>query len=163
MRGGGSGGPQRRQTHLSAYQFLAIRRRDWPALIRRHLRDLRLIGTTGTHRAADVRHAPDSLLVCHEHKAVSVREAIGGLEVIGIALDEVGLAIPVLVPQQGQIASPLFCDDDIVIGKNEQSTRMLQARNEWRDCEALHHARGLSGVWDDQRSACGDRIAFRRR
>ena len=124
--------------------------------------DVRL-GTTGTHRAADVRHAPDSLLVCHEHKAVSVREAIGGLEVIGIALDEVGLAIPLLVPQQGQIAGPLFCDDDIVVGKNEQSTRMLQARDERRGGEILHHARHLSRIWDDQRSACRDWIALSRR
>src|SRR5437773_10362307 len=40
---------------------------------------------------------------------------------------------------------------------------MLKTCDKWRGREALHHARRLPGIWDDQRSARGDRSAFRRR
>src|SRR5215216_891647 len=40
---------------------------------------------------------------------------------------------------------------------------MLKTRDKWRGREALHHARRLPGIWDDQRSARGDWSAFRRR
>jgi hypothetical protein len=109
-------------------------------LFGRHVRDLWLIRATSTDCAAHMRHAPDALLICNEHKTVPVREAVRCLEVVGIALDEVSLAIAILVPQERQISGPLFCDNDIVIGKNEQSTWMLEARDEWRGCEALHGA-----------------------
>jgi hypothetical protein len=66
-----------------------------------------------------MRHAPDALLICDEHEAVPVREPIRCLEVVGIALDEVSLAVTVRVPQQRQMSRPLFCDDDIVVGKHE--------------------------------------------
>src|SRR5215475_7010973 len=66
-------------------------------------------------------------------------------------------------PQQRQISSPLLCNNDIVIGKNEQSARMLQPRDKWRDREALHHPWRLSCIWYEQRSACRDWVGFRRR
>jgi hypothetical protein len=124
-------------------QFLTIRRRYGLALFRRHIRNLWLIGTTATDCAAYMRHAPDALLICNEHKAVPVRETIRCLEVVSIALDEVRLAITILIPQQRQMPGPLFRNNDIVIGQNEQSARMLQARDKWRGGKALHHARRL--------------------
>src|ERR1700730_3684323 len=110
-----------------------------------------------------MRYAPDALLICDEHKTVPVREAIRCLEVVSIAFDEIRLPITILVPQQRQISSSLFCNNDIVIGKNEQSAGILQPRDKWRDCEALHHPWRLSCVWYEQRSACRDWIGFRRR
>ena len=107
-----------------------------------------------------MRHAPDALLICNEHKAVSVGEAIRGLEVVSIALDVVRPAITILVPQQRQISGLLLSNNDIVIGKNKQSARMLQACDKWRGGEAIHHPRRLSCIWDDQRSACRDWIRF---
>src|SRR5438094_776404 len=110
-----------------------------------------------------MRHAPDALLVCNEHKAVPVGEAIRCLEVVGIAFDVIRLPITILVPQQRQVSGLLLRNNDIVIGKDEQSARMFQARDKWRGCEALHHAWRLSCIWCEQRSACRDWIAFRRR
>ena len=72
-----------------------------------------------------MRHAPDTLLIGNEHKAVPVGEAVRCLEVVSIALDEIRLAVTVLVPQQCQVSGPLFCNNDIIIGKNQQSARML--------------------------------------
>jgi len=144
-------------------QFLAIRRRHGLALVRRHVRDLRLIRATATNCAADMRHAPDALLIRDEHKAVPVREAIGSLEVVGITLNEVGFAVPILVSQQRQMSGPLFRDDDIVVGKYEQSARVLQAGDECRGGESLHHPWRLPCIGDDQGAACRDWIAFRRR
>jgi hypothetical protein len=144
-------------------QFLAIRRQHRLALFRRHIRDLWLIGTTATDCAAYMRYAPDAVLICNEHKAFPVGQAIRGLEVVSIALDVVGLAVTILVAQQRQVPGPLFRNNDIVIGKNEQSARMLQARDKWRGREALHHAWRLSCIWYDQRSACRDFPAFGRR
>jgi hypothetical protein len=110
-----------------------------------------------------MRHAPDAHLIYNEHKAVPVGEAIRCLEVVSIALDKIRLAITILVAQQRQISGPLFCNNDIVIGKNEQSARMLQARDKCRGCEAFHHPWRLSRVWYEQRPTCRDWIAFRRR
>jgi hypothetical protein len=42
--------------------------------------------------------------ICNQHKAFPVGEAIRGLEVVSIALDVVGLAVTILVPQQRQIS-----------------------------------------------------------
>src|SRR5262249_30757775 len=80
--------------------------------------------------------------------------------VVGIPFDEICLAVTIRVPQQRQISGPLFCNDDIVIGKHEQSARMLEPRDKCRGCEALHHPWRLSCVRYDQRSACRDWIAF---
>jgi hypothetical protein len=90
-----------------------------------NVRDLWLIGATATDCAADMRHAPDALLICNEHKAVPVREAIRCLEVISITLNEVRLAVTILIPQQRQIPGPLLRNNDIVIGEDEQAARML--------------------------------------
>ena len=81
-------------------QFLAIRRRHGLALFRRHIRDLWLIWATATDCAAYMRHAPDALLICNEHKAIPVGETIRCLEVVSIALNEVSFAIAILVSQQ---------------------------------------------------------------
>src|SRR5262245_42094914 len=110
-----------------------------------------------------MRHAPDALLICNEHKAVPVREAVRCFEIISIALNEVRLAVTILVPQQRQISSSLFCNYDIVIGKNEQSAGVLQPRDKRRGCEALDHPWRLSCVWYEQRSTCRNWIAFWRR
>ena len=75
-------------------QFLAIRGRHRLARFRRHVRDLWLIGAAAAHCAADMRHAPDTLLIGNEHKAVPVGEAVRCLEVVSIALDEIRLAAP---------------------------------------------------------------------
>src|SRR5262249_6015566 len=88
-----------------------------------------------TNGAADMRHAPDALLICNEHKAVPVREAVRCFEIISIALNEVRLAVTILVPQQRQISSSLFCNNDIVIGRNEQSAAMVQPRDKRRGCD----------------------------
>jgi hypothetical protein len=40
-------------------------------------------------------------------------------------LNEVDLAVAILVPQQRQISGLLLGNDDVVVGKNEQSARML--------------------------------------
>src|SRR5207249_9049392 len=89
-------------------QFLAIGRRYGLALFRRHIRNLGLLRATGTQCAADMRHTPDALLICNEHKAVPVGEAIRGLEVVSIAFDIVRLAITILVAQQRQRSGPLL-------------------------------------------------------
>src|SRR5438552_188420 len=57
----------------------------------------------------------------------------------------------------------LLGNDHIVIRKNEQSARMLEAYDKRRSGEALHHPRRLSCIWDKERSTCRDRIAFGRR
>src|SRR5262249_23640825 len=72
-------------------QFLAVCRRNGLALFWWNIRDLWLIGAPGTDCAANMWHAPDALLICNEHKAVPVREAVRCFEVVGIALDEVRL------------------------------------------------------------------------
>src|ERR1700730_18126278 len=110
-----------------------------------------------------MRHAPDALLICNEHKTIPVREAIRCLEVVSIAFDVIRLPITILVAQQRQISSSLFCNNDIVIGKNEQSAGMLQPRHKRLGCEALHHPWRLSCVWYEQRPTCRDWIAFWRR
>src|SRR5262245_48922162 len=109
-----------------------------------------------------MRHTPDALLIRNENKAIPIGEAIRRLEVVSIAFDVVRLAITILVPQQRQMSGLLLRNNDIVIGKNEQSARVLQARDKWRSCKALHHPRRLSRIWYEQRSACGDWITFRR-
>jgi hypothetical protein len=58
----------------------------------------------------DLTGAQRPLLASSEvevNKAFPVGEAIRGLEVVSIALDEIRLAITILVPQQRQI--PVFC------------------------------------------------------
>jgi len=98
-------------------QFLTISRWYGPALFWRHIRDLWLIRATGTQCAAYMRHAPYALLICDEHKAVPVREAIRGFEIVSIAFDVVRLAITILVPQQRQMPGLLLSNNDIVIGE----------------------------------------------
>ena len=95
-------------------------------------------------------------MICNEHKAVTVCEAIRCVKVVGIALDVIRLAITILIAKQGQISGLLLSDNDIVVGKNKQSARMLQACDKRGGGEALHHSRRLSCIWNDQRSACGD-------
>jgi hypothetical protein len=80
--------------------FLAVCSRYRLALLRRHIRDLWLIWATATDCAAYMRHAPDALLICNEHKAIPVGETIRCLEVVSIALNEVSFAIAILVSQQ---------------------------------------------------------------
>src|ERR1700738_1307187 len=110
-----------------------------------------------------MRDTPDALLICNEHKAVSVGEAIRGLEVVSVAFDVVRFPITILVPQQRQISGFLLSDNDIVIGKNEQSARMLEPYDKCRGREALHDPRRLSCIWNEQRSAWRDWGAFWRR
>src|SRR6202048_5347796 len=110
-----------------------------------------------------MRDTPDALLICNEHKAVSVGEAIRGLEVVSVAFDVVRFPITILVPQQRQISGFLLSDNDIVIGKNEQSARMLEPYDKCRGREALHDPRRLSCIWNEQRSAFPDGSAFWRR
>ena len=144
-------------------QFLTIRRRHGLALFWGHIRDLWLIRATGTQCAAYMWHAPDALLICDEHKPVPVGEPIRGFEIVSIAFDEVRLAIAILIPQQRQMPGPLLRNNDIVIGEDEQSARMLQPRDKRRCGEALHHARHLSCIRYEKRSACRHWVAFRRR
>src|ERR1700757_2548772 len=99
-----------------------------------------------------MRHAPDALLICNQHKAVPVSEAIRRFEVVSVAFDVVRLAIAILVPQQCQMSRLLLRNNDIVVGKNQQSTRMLEANDKWCCGKALHHARRLPRIWDHQRS-----------
>src|SRR5262245_14597383 len=66
--------------------LLAIGRRHGLALLRRHVRDLRLIRATGAQRAADMRHAPDSVLIRDQNEALSMCKAVRCLQVVGIAL-----------------------------------------------------------------------------
>src|SRR4051812_823584 len=108
-------------------------------------------------------HSPYTFLICNEHKSVSVGETIGGLEVVSIAFNEVGLAVTILIPQEREISGLLLCNNDIVVGQDEQSARVLQACDKRRNCEALHDSRRLSCVWDEQRSACRNWIGFWRR
>src|SRR5262249_18839259 len=117
----------------------------------------------GAQRAADMRHTPDAVLIRDENEALSMCKAVRCLQVVGIALNEVDLAVAILVPQQRQVSSLLLRNDDVVVGKNEQSARMLQARDKGRGGKTLHHPRHLSRTCDDQRSACRDRIALWRR
>src|SRR5262245_61915705 len=79
-----------------------------------------------------MRHAPDALLICNEHKAVAVREAVRCFEIISIALNEVRLAVTILVPQQRQKSRPRLGNNDIVIGKNEPAARMRARRTNLR-------------------------------
>jgi hypothetical protein len=72
-----------------------------------------------------MRHAPDAVLIRDQNEAVSVSKPVRRLEVVGIALNEVDLAVAILIPQQRQISGLLLGNDDVVIGKNEQSARML--------------------------------------
>ena len=91
-----------------------------------------------------MRDTPDAVLICNEHKAVPVGEAIRGLEVVSVAFDVVRFPITILVPQQRQISGFLLSDNDIVIGKNEQSARMLEPYHKCRGREALHEPRRLA-------------------
>src|ERR1700758_557715 len=110
-----------------------------------------------------MRHAPDALLICNQHKAVPVSEAIRRFEVVSVAFDVVRLAIAILVPQQCQMSRLLLRNNDIVVGKNQQSTRMLEANDKWCCGKALHHARRLPRIWDHQGSAGRDWTTFWRR
>jgi len=164
MRGGGSDDPGNDAEHaLLRDHFLAIGRRHGLALLRRHIRDLRLIRATRAQRAADMRHAPDAVLIRHENKAVAIGKPVRRLEVVGKAFNEVHLPIAVLVPQQREISRLLLRDDDVVVGKHEQSPRMLEPGDERRGGKTLHHARRLPRIRNDQRPACRDRIALWRR
>jgi hypothetical protein len=58
-----------------------------------------------TNGAADV--GPDAFLICNEHKAVPVREAVRCFEVIGIALNEVALPSPSW--SRGSVKYPAVC------------------------------------------------------
>src|SRR5262249_9723049 len=89
---------------------------------------------------------PYALLICDELKSIPVGEAIRGFEIVSIAFDVVRLAITVLISQQRQMPGLLLRNNDISIGEDEQSARMLQARDKRRGGEALHHARHLSCI-----------------
>ena len=143
--------------------FLAVRRRHRLALFRRHVGDLRLIRAAGAQRAGHMRHAPDAVLICNENEAVFVCKPVRCLEVVGKALDEVRLAVAILVPQQREISGLLLRNDDVVVGKNEQSPRMLEPGDKRRGRETFHHAWHLSRIRDDQGSARRDGIALWRR
>src|SRR5262249_44259648 len=143
-------------------QFLTIRRRHGLALFWGHIRDLWLIRTTGTQCAAYMWYAPYALLICDENKPIPVDEAIRGFEIVSIAFDVVCLAITVLISQQRQMPGLRFRNNDIIIGEDEQSARMLQARDKQRGGESLHHPWRLSCIWYEQRSALRGWIGFRR-
>src|SRR5437588_8668175 len=128
-------------------QLLTIRRRHRLTLFRWHIRNLRLIRATGSECAAHMGHTPDALLICNKHKAVPVGEAVRGLEVVSVAFNVVRLAVTILVPQQRQISGLLLSNNHIVIRKDEQSARMLEAYDIRRNGEALHHPRRLSCIW----------------
>src|SRR5262249_57459140 len=99
-------------------------------------------------------YAPYALLICDENKPIPVGEAIRGFEIVSIAFDVVRLAITVLISQQRQMPGLLLRNNDIIIGEDEQSARMLQARNKRRGGEALHPPRHLSCIRYDQRPPC---------
>jgi hypothetical protein len=106
-------------------QFLTIRRRHGLALFWGHIRDLWLIRTTGTQCAAYMWYAPYALLICDENKPIPVGEAIRGFEIVSLAFDVVRFAITVLISQQRQMPGLLFRNNELIIGENEQSARML--------------------------------------
>src|SRR5262249_36178525 len=105
-------------------------------------------------------YAPYALLICDENKPIPVGEAIRRFEIVSIAFDVVRLAITVLISQQRQMPGLLFRNNDIIIGEDEQSARMLQARDKRRGGEALHHARHLSCIRYEQRTAVCGWVAF---
>src|SRR5262249_24065933 len=64
------------------------------ALFRRHLlSSLRGRGASRTHGPKHMRHAPDGILVDHQHMIVAPRQAIWAIEILDVASDPFCLAV----------------------------------------------------------------------
>ena len=138
-----------------------VRRRH--ALVRRHVGGALLGVAARAQGAHPVRHAPDPVLVDDEHIGVAPGETVGSVEAFRVALDPVGLAVAVLVAQQGEIAGPLLGDDDVAVGQDEKPPGIRQSGREGRRGKALGHAQRLAGIGNGERSAGDDRAGVRRR
>ncbi len=90
-------------------------------------------------------------------------QTVGSVEAFGMALDPVGLAVAVLVAQQGEIADPLLGHDDVAVRQDKQPPGIRQAGRERRRGESLGHARNLAGIGDGHRPAGDDGAGMRRR
>ena len=105
----------------------------------------RLLGRAGagTQRAEPMRHLPDAVLVGDQHVVVPPGEAVGPVEVLDVALDPLGLAVAVLVAQQGEIAGALLGHQHVAVRQHQQAARMLQPGGEGVAVKPS----GTRGVW----------------
>ena len=148
---------------LLGQQLRAIGAVDGLALVRRHVGDLlRRHRPAGAHRADNMRHPPDRILVGHQELVAAPRQAVRLVEVLDMPVDPPGFALAV-VAQQRQIAGALLGHQNIAIGQHQHPTRVDEPAREHGRGEARRHGWHLAAIRDDQHPVRDDRTGFRRR
>ena len=111
------------------------------AVLRRHLLGpLRGRGTPRAHGTERMRHAPDRILVGHQHMVVAPCEAIRAMEIFDMARDPRRRAVA-LVAQEREVAGALLGDEHVPVRQHEEAARMGEPSGEERRLEARGHLR----------------------
>ena len=148
---------------LLGQELGAVGPRHRLALLGRHVGGLlRRRRAAGAHRADDMRHAPDPVLVGDQELVAAPGEAVGPVQVLDMAVDPFGAALAV-VAQQRQIPGALFGDQHIAIRQHQQTARVDQADRERRRGKPFRDGQRLFAKRDDQHPVRDDRTGLRRR
>src|SRR5579863_5015569 len=131
------------------------------ALVGWHLISAQIFASTSTQRAKTMRHAPDAVLIGHQHVVALPGEAIGSVEIFDVAIDPYGVPGAV-VAQQGQVAGALLGHENIAVRQNQQASWIGETGRK-RCCRKTgRHLRYLPAVGDGQRPVGNDRTGLRR-
>jgi hypothetical protein len=109
-----------------------------------------------------MRHAPDRVLVGHQHMVVPPREAIRTMEILDVASDPLRLAVA-LCAQERQVAGALLGDEHVPVRQHKEAARMGEPGGEERRREAGGHLRHVPFSGQRERAVSHDRRGFRRR
>ncbi len=129
------------------------------ALVGGHLIDAQRFASAGAERAKIMRHAPDAVLIGHQHVIALPGEAIGPVKVFDVAVDPYGVPTAI-VAQQGHVAGALLGHQNVAVRQNQQASRICEAGRERCCRETGRHLRYLTAIGNDQRPVGDDRAGL---